>query len=263
MRQVVLGSSDYTHFEVANVVVERRCFLSVHGAASIFPLYLYTTLKDTEGTFFAIEDIKRKPNLSPQFIAAVTEKLDLDFVLDGKGDLQTTFGPEDVFHYAYTVFHSPTYRERYAECLKIDFPRLPLTSDRELFKALAGRGEELVALHLMESPKLNHLITKFPVVSSNEVENVRYAEPRQDACGADISGRVYINKTQYFEGIEPDVWEFQIGGYQVLHKWLQDRKGRKLSFDDLFHYQKIVVALKETMRLMAEIESLIPAWPIE
>ena len=182
---------------------------------------------------------------------------------DGKGDLQSTFGPEDIFHYIYAILHSPTYRERCAEFLKIDFPRLPLISDRALFKALAEKGEELVALHLMESPVLNQLITRFPATGSNEVVKVRYVEPRQDENGNEVPGRVHINKTQYFEGIEPDVWVFQIGGYQVLHKWLKDRKGRKLSFDDLFHYQKIVVALKETMRLMEEIDGLIPAWPIE
>jgi predicted helicase len=237
----------------------------------LFPLYLYTTPEDTAGTLFATEEVTRDPNLSPQFVAAVKEKLGLDFMPDGKGDLQACFGPEDIFHYAYAVFHSPTYRERYAEFLKIDFPRLPLTSDRALFKALAEKGEELVALHLMESSLLNQLITGFPVSGSNEVGRVRYTEPRpkeqtsevSEDLGGLIPGRVYINKTQYFEGVEPDVWEFQIGGYQVLHKWLKDRRGRKLSFDDLFHYQKIVVALKETMRLMEEIDELIPSWPIE
>lgn len=229
----------------------------------VFPLYLYTTPEDTEGTLFATQEVTREPNLSPQFIAAVKEKLGLDFVPDGKGNLQSTFGPEDILHYAYAVFHSPTYRQRYAEFLKIDFPRLPVTSDRALFKALAEKGEALVALHLMESPALNQLITGFPVAGSNEVGRVRYTEPRQDEQSNEIPGRVYINKTQYFEGIDPAVWEFQIGGYQVLHKWLKDRQGRKLSFDDLFHYQKIVVALKETMRLMEEIDALIPSWPIE
>ena len=87
---------------------------------------------------------------------------------------------------------------------------------------------------------------------------MRYVEQCKD-----VTGRVYISKTQYFAGIEPEIGEFQIGGYQVLHKWLKDRKGRKLTFDDLFHYQKIVVALKETMRLMEEIDELIPAWPSE
>ncbi len=284
----------YEHFLVARLLVGKDA-VSITDSCTVFPLYLYTTPEDTGGTLFATEEVTREPNLSPKFITAVKEKLSLGFVPDGKGDLQTTFGPEDVFYYAYAVFHSPTYRERYAEFLKIDFPRLPLTSDRALFKSLAERGEELVALHLMESPALNNLITGFPVAGSDKVEKVRYVEQvteEEEAPAAPSSaravnyklsltfdnkvrgkiqpeakpkprGRVYINKTQYFEGIEPDVWKFQIGGYQVLHKWLKDRKRRKLSFDDLFHYQKIVVALKETMRLIEEIDGLILAWPIE
>ena len=249
-----------------------KIFLSpkTSNNAFVFPLYLHNEKKKERplkggGSVITLALFEsrpgyaaREPNLSPEFIAAVEEKLGLEFVREGKGDLETTFGPEDILHYAYAVFHSPTYRERYAEFLKIDFPRLPLTSDRELFKALAEKGEELVSLHLMESPKPDQFITKFDVPGSSEVEKVRYMEPR-----GDVPGRVYINKTQYFEGIEPEVWEFQIGGYQVLHKWLADRKGRKLIFDDLFHYQKVVVALKETMRLMGEIDELIPSWPIE
>ncbi len=262
MRQVALGE-EYSHFGVSRSIVDNRAFFSNRGILEVFPLYHYITPEDTAGTLFATQEITREPNLSPQFIAAVKDKLGLAFTPDGKGDMETTFGPEDVFHYAYAVFHSPTYRERYAEFLKIDFPRLPLTSDRALFKALAEKGEELVALHLMEAPALDQLITKFDVPGSNQVERVRYAEPHQDAQGDQVPGRVYINKTQYFEGIQPEVWEFQIGGYQVLNKWLKDRKGRRLSFDDIIHYQKIVVALKETMRLMEEIDALIPSWPIE
>jgi hypothetical protein len=237
--------------------------LSTREYNHYFPLYLYTTPEDMAGTLFATQETTREPNFSSQFIVAVKEKLNLAFTPDGKGDLETTFGPEDIFNYAYAVFHSPTYRERYAEFLKIDFPRLPLTSDRVLFKALAEKGEELVALHLMELMTPDDLITKFDVPGSNQVERVRYAGPHQDGQGDQVPGRVYINKTQYFEGIQPEVWEFQIGGYQVLNKWLKDRKGRRLSFDDIIHYQKIVVTLKETSRLMEEIDELIPSWPIE
>jgi hypothetical protein len=117
-----------------------------------------------------------------------------------------------------------------------------------------AKGAELVALHLMESPVLNKPITKYPVTGSNEVDKVAYDEKTQ---------RVYINKEQYFEGVPPGVWNFQIGGYQVCHKWLKDRKGRKIGVDDSTHYQKIVVALKETIRLMVEIDELIPGWPVE
>ena len=223
-----------------------------------FPLYLYQSARDGQGSFLYSEASGREANLSPEFVAAVSNKLVLTLVCDGKGDLESTFGPEDIFNYMYAVFHSPTYRERYAELLKIDFPRLPLTSDLGLFRALAEKGEELVSLHLMESPTLHQPVAKFPITGSNEVEKVRYAEPAEGRPGL-----VYINKTQYFQGVEPQVWGFHIGGYQVLHKWLKDRKGRTLSYDDVTHYGKIVVALKETMRLMAEIDEIIPSWPIE
>jgi predicted helicase len=196
----------------------------------------------------------RRPNLSPEFIKAVSEKLGLKFSEDGKGDLEKTFGPEDIFNYAYAIFHSPTYRTRYAEFLKMDFPRLPLTSDKALFKALTKKGAELVSLHLMESPILNNLITKYPIAGFNTMEKGSYDDNNQ---------QVYVNKTQYFEGIPPEVWNFHIGGYQVCHKWLKDRKGRTLTYDELTHYQKIIVALKETIRLMAEIDALIPRRPVE
>nr|MBC8265244.1 hypothetical protein [Anaerolineales bacterium] len=306
----VYRGDSFTSILVSQYLVEMKTGESTRGTYC-FPLYLYKVSEKKRplksgGSVITLALFEsrpeygiRDPNLSPQFIAAVEEKLSLEFVREGKGDLEATFGPEDILHYAYAVFHSPTYRERYAEFLKIDFPRLPLTSDRELFKALAEKGEELVSLHLMESRKLNHLITNFGVSGSNEVEKVRYVEKVteekkvptgtspasvkvfnrrlpltfDDEVRVKIepkpepeprpTGRVYINKTQYFAGIAPEVWEFQIGGYQVLHKWLKDRKGRKLNFDDFFHYQKVVVALKETMRLMGEIDELIPAWPIE
>jgi len=253
-----IREDQYRHFFVARGLVNKDA-VSGRDNCNVFPLYLYP---DDEGTQRRLEPEEgRKPNLAPEFIKAMEEKLGLRFVPDGQGDLKETFGPEDIFHYAYAIFHSPTYRTRYAEFLKIDFPRLPLTSDRGLVAALAERGAELVALHLMESPTLNTLITGYPVRGSDGVEKVRYVEPHKEE-GGKISGRVYINKEQYFEGVEPEVWNFHIGGYQVLQKWLKDPRGRILSFDDLMHYQKIVVALKETMRLMQEIDTLIPSWPL-
>ena len=223
--------------------------LKTREITSVFPLYLYHTAGEMQ-----IEAGHRRPNLNPEFIKNISDKLGLTFIEDGRGDLEHTFGPEDIFNYAYAVFHSPTYRTRYAEFLKIDFPRLPLTSDRALFKSLAVRGADLVSLHLMESLLLNNFITKFPVAGPNMVDKVNYAESNQ---------RIYINKEQYFEGITPEVWNFHIGGYQVAHKWLKDRKGRTLTYDELTHYQKMVVALKETIRLMVEIDELIPGWPVE
>ena len=155
------------------------------------------------------------------------------------------------------VFHSPTYRERYAEFLKIDFPRLPLTGDLKLFRSLAAKGAELVALHLMESPRLDTFITEFNVKGSNEVEKVQYTDNDQ---------RVWINPKQFFAGVPKAVWEFYVGGYQVCEKWLKDRKDRELSYEDIQHYQKVVVSLDETIRLMAELDGTIErqgGWPLK
>jgi len=268
-RQVSTG--DFRHVFVSATITDRDPLsLATRERSQVFPLYQYTTADRDQPGLFTDDDMRREPNLNSNFIAAVADRLVLDFIAEGKGDLENNLGPEDIFHYMYAVFHSPTYRERYAEFLKIDFPRLPLTSDLGLFRALAGKGEELVALHLMESPTLDHLVTRFMGKGDNQVEKVRYVVETPQVS-ADLgglgeglaAGRVYIDKTQYFEGVEREVWEFHIGGYQVLEKWLKDRKGRTLSHDDITHYGKIVVALKETIRLMAEIDDLIPSWPIE
>jgi predicted helicase len=252
MRQIALQGG-CSHFLVANIPPVDRVFYSNKGAASVFPLYLYTTPDDTAGTLFAQTETTRTPNLAPEFIKAFSGKLGLAFVPDGQGDLKKTFGPEDIFNYAYAIFHSPTYRQRYAEFLKIDFPRLPLTSDKKLFAKLAAKGAELVSLHLLKTSTLNSFITTFPISGSNSVDKVRYDASRK---------KVWINDEQYFGGLPEKVWEFQVGGYQVCEKWLKDRKGRTLSTDDIRHYQRVVVALKETIRLMAEIDKVIPGWPI-
>ncbi len=163
----------------------------------------------------------------------------------------------------YAVFHSPTYRARYAEFLKIDFPRLPLTSNANLFRELCRLGERLVGLHLVE--KFGKALPKYPAKGNNLVEKVEYLEPKNQGDSAE-QGRVYINKTQYFEGVPPEVWNFHVGGYQVCHKWLKDRKGRVLSFEDIQHYQRIVAALAETIELMEQVDEVIEAhggWPVE
>ncbi len=243
--------------------------VAVYDRTSIAPLYLYDVVNKEINQRQIIQDAGgicnqdpygRIPNLNPDFVSAFSSRLGLKFVSDGHGDLTTTFGPEDIFDYIYAIFHSPTYRQRSAEFLNIDFPRVPLTSNLDLFRKLCFLGEELVALHLMESPYLSQLITRYPVVGENIVEK---GFPKFVVYDDDQTGYVFINKTQYFEGVPREVWDFHIGGYQVCEKWLKDRRGRQLSFDDLMHYQKVVVALKETIRLMKEIDKAIPKWPIE
>jgi len=197
---------------------------------------------------------RRRLNISSGFLDSLAGQLGR--IQSKRGTIPDGIAPEEILGYIYAVFHSPIYRTRYAEFLKIDFPRLPLTSSLELFHALGKLGGELVALHLMESPQLDKPITKWKgTTPSSEVEKVTYAD---DTVWIDKA------KTEGFRGVPEDVWNFHIGGYQVCEKWLKDRKGRKLSADDITHYQKIVVALAETIRLMAEIDEVIErhgGWP--
>jgi predicted helicase len=217
------------------------------GGVNIFPLYLYPTntptLFDTEPTN---SPNGRHPNLAPEFINKLSAKLELEFISDGKGDEKKTFGPEDIFNYIYAVFHSPQYRQRYAEFLKIDFPRVPLTSNKELFWELVKKGDRLVQLHLMKATGKE--ISSYPVAGSNLVEQVKYDENKQ---------QISINSDQYFAGIPPQIWNFYIGGYQVCQKWLKDRKGRHLSYDDLEHYQQIISILGESIAIMETIDIII------
>lgn len=236
-------------------------FVEMKDGSNMFPLYLYPTETPKSSLFEETHTDApggRKPNLSLKFIGDFAAKLSMQFIQDGKGDRGQTFGPEDVFNYMYAIFHSPTYRCRYAEFLKIDFPRLPLTSKPQLFRELCTLGQLLVELHLMETKATK--ITGYPLAGDNTVEKVRYQEPLDD-----VKGRIWINSTQYFEGIPKEVWEFCIGGYQVCDKWLKDRKGRQLTYDDLTHYQQVVSALQETMKLMKDVDAAIDnhgSWPV-
>jgi len=215
----------------------------------LFPLYLYPIKINDLVSDNEEQKTERKANFSESFIEDLKSRLSLNFIIEEKGDFETTISALDVFHYMYAVFHSPTYRERYAEFLKIDFPRLPLISDKNLFKQLADLGEQLVSIHLMNADIEND--SCFNISGDCIVKKVEYKD-----------NKVYINKTQYFDNVPPEVWEFHIGGYQVANKWLKDRKERKLSTGDLENYLYILAALEKTQHLMAEIDEKIPSFPL-
>jgi hypothetical protein len=270
-------TSLFNYFMVTRDLISNGAIRSDNQSIdTLFPLYLYPSPAENSSRQKSLTSADwppgkdgRVPNLSPELVAEMEEKLGLEFIPDGRGDMEATFGPEDVFNYIYAIFHSPSYRERYAEFLKIDFPRVPLTSDLEIFRHLVKLGGELVALHLIESPSLAQSITRYPVTGDNRIEKgyPKYFAPGEVEPGSKegatlATGRVYINKDQYLEGISSEIWEFQVGSYQVCNKWLKDRRGRQLSYDDLTHYQKMVVALKETIRLTEEIDETISEWPI-
>jgi len=230
---------NWNHVITSKIIAE-SCAISNHTKEQnyVFPLYLYPNSETVEGN-------ERTPNLNMELLQPALDTLKLKWKEDGTGNSKDTCGPEDIFDYIYAILHSPTYRERYKEFLKIDFPRVQFTSNKALFWKLVVLGREIRLLHLLESPLLKKLITTYPVAGSNAVEKVRYED-----------NKVWVNGTQYFDGIPKDAWEFFIGGYQPAQKWLKDRKGRTLDSDDILHYQKMIVALKETKRLMGEVDEV-------
>jgi predicted helicase len=199
----------------------------------VFPLYLYP---DTKGEQEALmPEVGRKENLSAAFLEALA------------GVLGHEPAPESVLGYLYAVLHSPAYRARYAEFLKRDFPRVPLPPDKATFDALAQLGGALIDLHLLRDPALNTPSCKYPVGGDHCVERVEYDEKAQ---------RVWINGAQYFEPVPAEVWAYRVGGYQVCHKWLDDRKGTDLSYEERLTYQKMITALERTLALQAQIDAL-------
>jgi len=184
------------------------------------PLYIYS------------DDGTKIPNLKQEIVTEIENTI-------GK----TT--PEDILDYIYAVLHSPNYREKYKEFLKIDFPRVPYPKDKDTFKKLVALGNELRSLHLLESPKVNRFITSYPIEGTDIIGKISY-----------LNGRVYINESQYFGNVPEIAWNFFIGGYQPAQKWLKDRKGRTLTNEDIEHYQRIIVALTETDKIMSEISCI-------
>jgi predicted helicase len=216
--------------------------ISILDRATGFPLYIYP---ETKGQQSIEQSTERTPNLNPEIAKQIVEKLSLTFTSE-KNEAENTFAPIDILDYIYAVLHSPAYRERYKEFLKIDFPRVPYPESKETFWQLVKLGAELRTIHLLENPIVEKYITAYPIDGNNVVEKLQYKD-----------GNVYINKEQYFGKVPEIAWTFYIGGYQPAQKWLKDRKGRELSVDDILHYQKIIVALTETDRIMNEIDTVV------
>lgn len=231
----------WCNVQMSKFMIDNRYHFSYKGTASQFPLYLYPDTKAQQTIELSPE---RTPNLNAEIVNQIANKLGLRFTNEKDAD-ENTFAPIDILDYIYAVLHSPTYREKYKEFLKIDFPRVPYPKDKEMFCQLVKLGGEIRQIHLLESPTVEKYITQYPIDGTNEVGKPKYE-----------NGKVYINETQYFDNVPEVAWNFFIGGYQPAQKWLKDRKERKLEFDDILHYQKIIVALTETDRIMAEIDKI-------
>ena len=222
------------------------------------PLY---TVRNKNEVFFQqssdpqVGKFLRIHNLSERLVNSLKTTFALKFCEDGKGDLLESFGPDDIFYYIYAIFHCPAYRSRYADYLKVDFPRIPITANLDLFRSLVGLGGEIAALHLMQSPKTDKPIFEFFSHQKVKIEKISWS-----------NSTVWLDKAQTigFKGVSKEVWSFHIGGYQICEKWLKDRRDRLLLIDDIIQYQKIVVSLSETLLLMEKIDAVINqfgGWP--
>ncbi len=254
-RQVMVES--FRHTWVSQQPVDLHILETAHASAYVFPLYLYPDPDAAQKNLFAaLEPAERRPNLHPKLLPA----------------LAAAYGrepsPEEVFYYIYAVLYAPTYRARYAAFLRMDFPRVPFTAEAEVFAALSALGRRLVDLHLLRSPELDPPACRFenaaaplsapqssiPTPQSPTVERGKTGL-RYDAA----TERVYINATQYFGPVPPDVWAYQVGGYQVCEKWLKDRQERRLTLDDIRTYCRIVTALGITLTIQEEIDGVYAA----
>ncbi len=221
---------------VSNKIVGHKT-VSAYDINYLFPLYLYPDLEKND-IFSQIEKKKEKQsNINSVIVSTLSQIY--------KKELE----PEDFFYYIYATLYSNVYRKKYSDFLKIDFPRIPFTSDYKLFKKIKQYGNELVDLHLLKSSKLDPPTAKYQGKYDNKIEKLKYDEKQK--C-------VYFNKKQYFEGIKDEIWNYQIGGFQVCKKWLKDRKGKKLSLGNIKQYCKIVTAIEKTIETQREIDKIYP-----
>lgn len=245
-----------THYDFiflsSNMISEGLFAIDPLGREYIAPLYCYPENEQQQNLLVSNN---RLPNLNQKIVEEISQKISQKFSQEKINSLNS-FSPIDILDYIYAVLYSPRYRKRYVEFLKIDFPRVPYPKDQETFWKLVKLGGELREIHLLESPKIENYITTYPA----DGDNVITRKLTKNSPGFELTdkennlGKVWINDEQYFDKVPLIAWEFYIGGYQPAQKWLKDRTGRELSFDDILHYQKIIVALTETDRIMKEID---------
>jgi len=239
----------WQHCLVADKIIE-SCFISnkTSEICYLYPLYLFPEKdkkKSLPQTMILFEPEKEYIEKTPNIDEVLYSKLMQTYLSQIKGK-KKKISPEAILYYVYAIMYSNIYREKYKEFLKYDFPRIPFTQNHNLFQKLAVQGEKLVQLHLLKSKELDQPIAKYKGSGNNDtIEKTEYIEEKQ---------RIYINKDKYFEGVNPEVWNYHIGGYQVMYKYLKDRKGR--SMDDPRHYCRIATSIHQTIELQKKIDIL-------
>ncbi len=239
-RQQLAGKRCNYFFITENLISDGVIRSDNKGSESLFPLYLYPSSHQKQQGFTLMmvfeeeENYGRKPNIAPEIFIGMEKAF------------SRRPSPEDIFYYVYGVFYSNIYRDAYAEFLKIDFPRVPFTADYTLFREISRLGKQLADFHLLKSQALDPPTAKYQGGGPNDkIEEITYRKSEQ---------RIYINKEKYFEGISPEVWEYRIGGYQILRKYLKDRKGRSL--DNGPYYCRMVTAISKTIEIQKQMDGL-------
>lgn len=239
-RQVKTG--DYTHILVSNSITESTYVSNrTSEIGYVFPLYTYN---DNQIDLFSTNKMGYNINwnILPGWMATIqpfSSPVTNNFLQP----------PEAIFYYGYAVLYSNIYREKFQEFLKSDFPRIPFSNDYKIFQNLAILGERLVEIHLLKSKLLDNPVSRYEGKGDDRVEKRTYQKD---------PNRLYINETQYFDKVTPEVWGYYIGGYQVLDKWLKDRVGRVLSLEDQMHFRKVITALTQTLYIQSKIDKLYP-----
>jgi predicted helicase len=242
---------DFQHAFITKSLAD-MCSVSLQTKETGYYFPLYTYSKESKNQKSIIEVSERQLNLNSKIVLKIAKGInhtfvpDDDIVVEHSPNVDGAIYPLNILDYIYAVLHSPSYREKYKEFLKIDFPRVPYPTDADKFCKLVALGKELREIHLLESPKVNEFITEYHGDSDNIVGKPVYK-----------NGSVYINEIQYFKNVQEVAWNFYIGGYQPSQKWLKDRKGRELSYEDVLHYQKVIVALTKTQGIMGEIDGVL------
>ena len=238
----IVPSPVWQHALVTDKITE-KCYISNRGSESahVFPLYLYPNPEELELT------TERSLNFNPAFLTVLSEALELPQT--APFNLPEGVSPEAILAYIYAILYSPTYRQRYYDFLKYDFPRIPLPQNIAQFRTLAALGQRLIDSHLLKDvprPEGAPTSHRFEGEGDGVVEKARY-----------LDGRVWINPNQYFTDVPVEVWEYEIGAYQVCEKWLKDRRGEVLSHAEMRQYRSILVTIAETLAVMAEIDAVL------
>ena len=238
-RQLSLG-----YCFISTFISDRHLLDSAADSMKSIPLYLYPDENSLTN--------ERTPNLNLEIVNEIEEKLGLKFVNEKIED-STTFAPIDILDYIYAVLHSPNYREKYKEFLKIDFPRVTYPKP-ETFWQLVSLGGKLRSLHLLEDTSLDERIIDIKGEGELLIKN---SLNKKDFTIEDEKVELRLNDEVSVVNIPLVAWEFYIGGYQPAQKWLKDRVGRVLNRADMKHYNRIINALCKTDLIMKKIDEVL------